>query len=219
MTIRRQRDRHEGQRLELHRGRLPHVDDFESYTDNMDANEAISRPGPMATAHRNGSQVGYTDSPFAKGFGTADASPCPSSTRNLGASSRVRGQAKLTSPQDWSVHGLAESSRMCEAAQTTSPCRCNVTSPTRPAAAHRGERGREHRPGDGLAEWSIAFGVRPPLHGQVETLVIASGPGHPTNGEGIVYVDDIQVRVPRNSPTGTAAMSLAEARTVAGTDV
>ncbi len=48
-------------------------------------------------------------------------------------------------------------------------------------------------------EWSIAFSVLSPVDmAQVETMVIGLGDrANPTNGEGIVYVDDFQVRVPR----------------------
>ena len=86
------------------------VDDFESYTDNDAENEAIWQiwiDGFGVPA--NGSQVGYLLPPYAERANVhSGAQSMPLSYDNTAGVAYSEAALKLTSPRDWTVHGVAE---------------------------------------------------------------------------------------------------------------
>ncbi len=178
------------------------VDDLESYTDNMDANEAIFQTWTDGYGSSdNGSQVGYTDSPFAeRAFVHSGRQSMPLQYTNLGDIVVSEARRSWTSPQDWSVHGLGRIVLYVRggADNVAMPLYVTITDAAGRSATAVNADANIVLATD-WAEWSIAFSVLSPVDmAQVETMVIGLGDRvHPTNGEGIVYVDDIQVRVPR----------------------
>lgn len=178
------------------------VDDFESYTDNMDANEAIFQTWTDGYGSSdNGSQVGYTDSPVAeRAFVHSGRQSMPLQYANLGGIVVSEARRSWTSRQDWSIHGLGRIVLYVRGGAD------NVAMPLYVTIADAAGRSATTVNADAnivlatdWVEWSIAFSVLSPVDmAQVETMVIGLGDrANPTNGEGIVYVDDFQVRVPR----------------------
>ncbi len=85
------------------------VEDFESYTDNIDAGRTIWQTwidGFEDTA--NGSQVGYLDAPFAeKAVINSGRQSMPLFYNNVGGVAYSEAQITFESPQDWTRAGAA----------------------------------------------------------------------------------------------------------------
>jgi hypothetical protein len=84
------------------------VDDFESYTDDMDAGKAIFQTwddGYEVAA--NGSVVGYGTSPFAERATVhSGRQSMPLEYDNTGSATYSETRRTFTNPQDWSKHGI-----------------------------------------------------------------------------------------------------------------
>jgi len=83
------------------------VDDFESYTDNMDKNQAIFQTWMDGYGTKtNGSVVGYGQAPFAETIiiqGGKQAMPLTYS--NTGGPTSSEAERTFDAPQDWTKHG------------------------------------------------------------------------------------------------------------------
>jgi len=83
------------------------VDDFESYTDNMDKNQAIFQTwGDGYGTTTNGSVVGYSQAPFAETtivLGGKQAMPL--AYANSGGPTSSEAERTFDVPQDWTKHG------------------------------------------------------------------------------------------------------------------
>ncbi|MEA3225736.1 MAG: LamG-like jellyroll fold domain-containing protein, partial [Planctomycetota bacterium] len=86
------------------------VDDFESYTDNDAENEAIWQIWIDGFGvPTNGSQVGYLLPPYAERTTVnSGAQSMPLSYDNTAGVTYSEAALKLTSPRDWTAHGVAE---------------------------------------------------------------------------------------------------------------
>lgn len=86
------------------------VDDFESYTDNDAANEAIWQSWIDGFGvPTNGSQVGYLLPPYAERTTVhSGAQSMPLSYDNTVGVAYSEASLKLTSPRDWTAHGVVE---------------------------------------------------------------------------------------------------------------
>jgi hypothetical protein len=85
------------------------VDDFESYTDNDAANEAIWQHWIDGFGvPDNGAQVGYLMPPYAERTIVRSGQSMPLSYDNTLGVTFSEASLKLTSPRDWTAHGVAE---------------------------------------------------------------------------------------------------------------
>ncbi len=83
------------------------IDDFESYTDNIDAEETIWQAWvDGVTTKASGSQVGYTESPFAeKAVVHEGRQAMPLIYDNSVSPYYSEAERTFSSPQDWTAHG------------------------------------------------------------------------------------------------------------------
>ncbi len=85
------------------------VDDFEQYTDNMDAGQTIFQTWIDGWASGdNGSQVGYTDPPFAEQkIVTGGQQSMPLDYNNVAQPYYSQAERTWATPQDWIVNGIS----------------------------------------------------------------------------------------------------------------
>ena len=85
------------------------VDDFENYTDDMDAGEAIWQTWVDGLTNGTGSVVGYFDPPFAEQTVVrGGAQSMPLDYNNLISPHYSEAELPLDPPQDWTVNGVSE---------------------------------------------------------------------------------------------------------------
>ncbi|MEN6425429.1 MAG: LamG domain-containing protein [Phycisphaerales bacterium] len=178
------------------------VDDFESYTDNMDAGEAIFQTWTDGYGSLdNGSQVGYTDAPFAEqGIVYSGRQSMPLQYVNVGDIVRSEARRSWTSPQDWTVHGLGRVVLYVRGSADNGAMPLYLTiADTAGHSATAAHTDANIVLATDWVEWSIPFsGLSPVDMARVETLVIGLGDkSNPTSGIGVLYVDDIQVHATR----------------------
>ncbi|MBP7051293.1 MAG: LamG domain-containing protein [Phycisphaerae bacterium] len=174
------------------------VDDFESYTDDMNAVEAIFQTWLDGyDIADNGSQVGYWETPFAEQTIVHDGrQSMPLQYANSGDATRSEAKRNWTSPQDWTVHDLGRLVLYVRGLAENGPTRLDVTitdATGRAATAVNADAAVVQT--TDWVEWSIPFGNLAPVDmAKVETMVIGLGDrANPTIAVGTIYIDDIQV--------------------------
>ena len=172
------------------------VDGFERYTD--DEGNRIYETWPDGyESFDNGSQVGYSEAPFAEqAIVHSGRQSMPLHYTNLGATAYSEAQRDWTTSQDWTVHGLDALVLYVQGRAENDPMRLYVT--IQDAA---GRSGTVANPDSNLVvatdwqEWPIPFSALAPVDmSQVTMMVIGLGDrANPTSGAGLIYIDDIQV--------------------------
>ncbi len=178
------------------------VDDFESYTDDMNAVEAIFQTwlDGYGTLD-NGSQAGYTHAPFAEQtlvHGGRQSMPL----QYVNAGDIVCSEARRTwtSAQDWTIHDLARLVLYVRGSADNAAMPLYVTiMDTAGRSATAANTDTNAVLATDWVQWSIPFDTLTPADmTAVETMVIGLGDrANPTAGMGIIYVDDIQVHKAR----------------------
>ncbi len=83
------------------------VDDFEQYTDNVDAGQAIFQTWVDGWTNNNGSRVGYINPPFAEQkIVTGGSQSMPLDYNNVGSPYLSEAERTWDTPQDWTVNGV-----------------------------------------------------------------------------------------------------------------
>lgn len=83
------------------------IEDFESYTDNLDAGEAIYQTWIDGWDNKTGSQVGYIDSPFAeKSLVHGGGQSMPLTYNNTASPFYSEAERTFDEPQDWTTYGV-----------------------------------------------------------------------------------------------------------------
>jgi len=178
------------------------VDDFESYTDDMDAGEAIFQTWIDGYGtFDNGSQVGYTDAPFAEQrIVHSGHQSMPLQYVNGGDTLRSEAKRTWNAPQDWTVHGLGRLVLYVRGNADNEAMRLYVT--LTDGASHSATVANADANialTTGWVEWSIPFSALSPVDmTQIESMLIGLGDtANPISGMGTIYIDDIQVHAAR----------------------
>jgi len=178
------------------------VDDFESYTDDMDTGEAIFQTWLDGYGSSdNGSQASYFEAPFAEQrIVHAGRQSMPLHYSNGGTFLSSETRRTWASAQDWTVHDLARLVLYLRGNADNDPMRLYVT--ITDTAGHSATA--VHGNADIVLtadwiEWSIPFSDLAPVDlTAVEAMLIGLGDrADPTSGIGMVYIDDIQVQTAR----------------------
>ncbi len=175
------------------------VDDFESYTDDLDAGEAIFQTWSdgLEDPQNGGSQVGYTEGPFAEQVIVhGGRQSMPLHYTNMGAVVYSEAERKWGTPQDWTVHGLDRLVLYVRGRPENNAMRLYVTTTDqagRSATAAHADTNVVLT--EDWLQWPIPFSALAPVDlAQVTTMVIGLGDrANPVSGMGLVYIDDIQV--------------------------
>ena len=167
------------------------IDGFESYTDDIDAGEAIFDTWLDGWVNNTGSTVGHLESPFAEHtIVRSGHQAMPLFYDNTGSSSYSEAERRFASPQDWTAYGVQ--------ALTLYFCGDPDNSAEQMYVKLNGSKILYDGDADDLKEttwrpWTIAladFGVN--LRSVTE-LIIGFEPGGAAGGQGVVYFDDIKL--------------------------
>jgi hypothetical protein len=173
------------------------VDDFESYTDDV-GNRVYDTWLDGYDSPENGSQVGYSQEPFAEhGIVHGGRTSMPLNYDNTGGTTWSEAERTWDSAQDWTIHGLdtlvlyvrgrAENDLM--------PLYVTIRDSAGRTVTVTNADANVVRAADWQA-WSIPFAALVPVDlSQVSAMVIGLGNrAQPVSGIGLVFIDDIQVR-------------------------
>jgi hypothetical protein len=178
------------------------VDDFESYNDEENQGTRIYETWLDGWVdNSSGSQVGYTDPPFAEPtIVHSGRQSMPLTYNNLSSPYYSEAERKWSGPQDWTVHGVDTLTLYFRGESTNTPDKLYVT-----LTDSAGKTATVVHP-DAAAvtatewtEWKIPLssftGVNP---GKIKSLVIGLGDRNnpQAGGVGLLYIDDIRVVKP-----------------------
>ena len=177
-----------------------HVDDFESYTNNDAENEAIWQHWIDGfDVNINGSEVGYQMPPYAEPTIVHGGSQSmPLAYNNTAGVRYSEAVLTLTSPRDWTGHGVTDFSLwfIGDPANVAEPMYVALNGTAvkyhdDPAAALITEWTQWTIPLQDFADLGVVLT-------NVNTLTIGLGDKNnvSNNGSGVVYIDDIQLRRP-----------------------
>jgi len=173
------------------------VDDFESYTDDV-GNCVYDTWIDGYQSSDNGSQVGYSQAPFAEhGIVHGGRTAMPLNYDNTAGISYSEAERSWATPQDWTVHGLNRLSLYVRGRAENDPMPLYVTiqdSTGRSATVTNADSNAVVTAD--WQEWSIPFSALAPVDlTRVSAIVVGLGNrAQPVAGIGLIYVDDVQVR-------------------------
>jgi len=192
------------------------VEDFESYTDDIDAGQAIFDTWLDGWVNETGSTVGYLNSPFAeRTIVHGGRQSMPLQYNNATAPWRSEAERVWSTPQDWTRNG-ADTLRLFFRGPSPEEGQAGNAPDGLYVAIHDGNGGtvvvRHPDPQatliDAWQQWRIAFSELSAAGvtlNRVEKMVIGVGDpdGLTAGGEGLIFIDDIGV----GHPLGTAPMA------------
>ena len=166
------------------------VDDFESYTDDMDGGKAIFQTWTDGYEDdTNGSLVGYNDAPFAER--TVIHGGFQSMPLSYGNSGPAVSEAKRTFavPQDWTRHGVTTLVMYWRglAANASAPLYIKINNTK---VLYNAGAGATTMPL--WKQWNIDLAATGANLKSVTSLTIGIGDGS-TSGTGMIFVDDIRL--------------------------
>jgi hypothetical protein len=176
------------------------VDDFESYTDDQEANGAIFQTWADGWSDPtvNGATVGYGDPPFAeRTIVHTGRQSMPLAYDSYGGAPCSEAERTWDSPQDWTIRGLDTLTLYIRGRTENDPVPLYVTikdSTGRSATVTNTDANITQA--TTWQTWSIPFASLAPVDlTQVTGMVIGLGNrANPINGVGTIFIDDIQVR-------------------------
>lgn len=173
------------------------VDDFESYVD-VEGKAIFDTWLDGYGTTTNGSQVGYSQSPFAeRTIVHGGRQSMPLNYNDTGAIAVSEAERTWETPQDWTIHGLNTLTLSVRGRTENSSVRLYVTV--------KDSTGRSATVANANAnavttaswqDWSIPFTALTPVDlSKVSAMTIGLGdPTKVTGGTGLIFIDDIQVR-------------------------
>jgi hypothetical protein len=178
------------------------VDDFESYNDEENQGTRIYETWLDGWAdNSSGSQVGYTDPPFAEQtIVHSGRQSMPLSYDNTNTPYYSEAQRKWSGPQDWTVNGVDSLTLYFRGQATNGQDKLYVT-----LADSTGQSATVVHPNAAAAtgaewtEWKIPLSSFTGVNaGKIESLVIGLGDRNnpKAGGVGLLYIDDIRVVKP-----------------------
>jgi hypothetical protein len=176
------------------------VDDFESYTDDQEAGEAIFQTWPDGWSDPtvNGATVGHSDPPFAeRTIVHAGRQSMPLTYDSFSGAPYSETERTWDAPQDWTIHGLDTLTLWIrgQAENELVPLYVTIKDNTgRSATVVSADAAITQA--TTWQSWSIPFASLAPVDlTQVTGMVIGLGNrAQPVSGFGTVFIDDIQVR-------------------------
>ncbi|MBN2132860.1 MAG: LamG domain-containing protein, partial [Sedimentisphaerales bacterium] len=176
------------------------VDGFEGYTDDEGSRIYETWIDGYGTFD-NGSQVGYSESPFAeRAVVRSGRQSMPLSYSNMGTTVVSEAQRDWDTPQDWTLHDLATLVLYVRGRTENDPMPLYVTvKDTAGGSATVTNANASITTTIDWQEWAIPFSALAPVDlTRVSSLVIGLGRrANPVSGVGLIYVDDIQLHVAR----------------------
>jgi hypothetical protein len=173
------------------------VDDFEGYTDDV-GNCVYDTWIDGYESFDNGSQVGYSQEPFAEhGIVHGGRTSMPLNYDNTGGKTYAEATRSWDSAQDWTVRGLDTLTLYIRGRAENDLMPLYVT-----IEDGSGRSATVTNPDAGVAraatwqQWSIPFSALAPVDlTRVRAMVIGLGNrAQPVSGLGLVFIDDIQVQ-------------------------